>query len=156
MAKYKYGDRVRLNGYSGKVVSVFPDANGDYICKVEFDDGTKAEIPEYNLRPALNVSFKNVKPPSGAYKTVKLTTPIKHININITISKDGIEFKDYCPVCKNPYHTIPHPIHGAKEMWSDCLTCGKTKEQIEEEKCKPISKEINDDYDDYDDFGFYS
>ena len=150
MAKYKYGDRVKYNGKNCKVGVINKDVNGDYIYSVVFDDGTRTVIPESQVNPASNINLANVGPAAGTCRTIKLNQPIKYISINIKLS----DLKESCPVCKNTYQTMPHPIHGAKIMWSDCLTCNKTKEQIESEKhtIKTLSKEIEDDCDD---FGFY-
>lgn len=34
---------------------------------------------------------------------------------------------EMCKICKNPYHKS----FGSKAIWFDCLTCKKTKEEID-------------------------
>lgn len=138
MAKYRYGDRVTVNGKRGKVGLIHTDSSGDYIYNIRMDDGTLEMATENHVRPV------------GTHLTIKCTQPIKHFNINITVGKHGIV--ERCPICRSDYHTVSHPIHGDKEIWSDCLKCNKTKEQIEIEIKQPKPKEIeNED----DDFGFF-
>lgn len=42
---------------------------------------------------------------------------------------------EICKICKNPYHKS----FGSKAIWFDCLTCKKTKEEIEAISCEESS-----------------
>lgn len=114
------------------------------------DDGTKVMTNDSHLKPVFRSSSTTAK--QHAINTIISNTKIPYFQI-AEIKVVGV--KDSCPVCKNEYQTIDHPIHGAKIQWSDCLTCKKTKEQLEAEE-----KEWKGDKDEvdknYGDFGFYN
>lgn len=143
MAKYKFGDRVRANSKNGKVVSALKGISGEYIYRVKFDDGTSSRHSESHVRRSLSVNFNNVK--------TKMPS-VKFSFGEITLD----DFQETCPVCRNEYYMMENPILGARGgIWMDCLTCNKTKEQLEVEEKQ--WKEINNDIkDNSDDFGFYN
>lgn len=48
-----------------------------------------------------------------------------------------------CPFCQNKYHKVESPFLGKKEIWEDCIKCGKTKETILEEYKQKDSNETS-------------
>lgn len=115
MALYKYGDKVKVktNGsYKiGKVISVKGDIYNGIMCTVDFDNPPvlvpqKMDLPESFLEPH---------------------------DEKINVFGHWIDTDDVCPICRQNWHKIEHPIHGGKIVWRDCLKCKKTKEQLMKE-----------------------
>lgn len=50
---------------------------------------------------------------------------------SLTFIQEEKNMNNSCPVCKNTYKITEHPVHGKKEIWRDCLKCGKTAEALE-------------------------
>ena len=126
MPKYKYGDRVQVNGHAGTVKSVRTSSSGGYECTVYFDDPNL--IP-----PFMEVPENHIKPYYGGTKKYEYDNRFSYKRI--------MNGSEYCPVCNTKWHTIEHPIFGKKQVWKDCLKCKKTQEQIME------SKNVNHNYD---------
>ena len=115
MAKYKYGDRVRVrtNGTHkiGKVVNITGNSYSGYTCTVDFDNPPvvvpqQMDFPEYQLE---------------MYE--EKTNVFGH----------WINTGEICPICKEKWHIIESPMFGKKEIWIDCIKCKKTKKQIMKE-----------------------
>ena len=146
MARFKYGDYVQANGYKAKVISIWSNHNGDYICRVRFTDGSEQEYPEIHLKPAVINKPTSCVPPSSARPaksmtmsgTAKVTLNGRDIalpdSIDLTI-KVPKNFKKYdndetCPLCGDPWHWIPSPFRGMKEIWYDCTRCNLSRKDI--------------------------
>jgi len=117
MPKFKFGDKVIVNGVKGAVVSLWIDLSGDYIYRVRVNNSLDVEYPENHLRPD--------KP------KVKFMVGGQMVANAYGFARNNPEVN--CPICKERWKIQEHPIHGSKELWYDCIKCSKTREQIEEE-----------------------
>ena len=115
MPKFKYGDRVKVttNGTDkiGKVISVKGNSYSGYTCTVDFDNPPvlipqQMDFAEYQLE---------------MYE--ERTNVFGH----------WVDTDKNCPICKEKWNKMEHPIHGKKIIWNDCLKCKKTKEQLMKE-----------------------
>lgn len=119
MPKYKYGDKVQVNGHKGTITRIVRKHSGDYICTVTFDDPNL--IP-----PFMDFPENHIKPDHSSRPKYEYDRRFSYRSI---MNKDR-----YCPICSTEWHRVEHPIHGKKEIWEDCLKCNKTKEDIMETK----------------------
>jgi hypothetical protein len=111
MPKFKFGDRVIVNGNKGQVVSVYKDFNGDYTCRVRFDDRNL-------LPPEMDYPENHVKPDpddydyffGGYYKKAPAY----------------VDTNKYCPVCKTAWAETKFN----NKIWYDCNKCKKKKEEL--------------------------
>ena len=142
--KYKFGDRVEVNGHKGKITSVYQRTNNPgYICTVTFDD-TKL-IPN-------RMDFKE--------------EVIKMVGENI---QSDTELKCNCGTEKT-YGKVPVNGHSHYcDLVTKKNTGSKLKVEFKKEDVKPPGAYSNDPYedlldqfelmlgsdDDDDDFGFY-
>lgn len=157
MARWKYGDIVKINGVKVKVASVWSNSSGDYIYRLRFDDGSEGEYPENHIKPVINANFSSTKPPTSMHpaqsvrsKSKVMTGSKAKIRINgkemefASNVSFGVGFKKYdndvtCPLCGDEWHVIPSPFRGMKEMWYDCTRCNLSRDNIKKQL------ETNDD-----------
>jgi len=115
MPIYKYGDRVKIetNGTwkIGTVISVRGNVFSGYTCMVDFD-----------------------KPPELIPQQMEFQegwlTPHED---KVQVFGHWLNPNEVCPICREKWHTIDHPIHGKKVIWKDCLKCKKTREELMKE-----------------------
>lgn len=114
MPIYKYGDRVKVRSGSGPhigtVISVRGNVFNGYTCIVKFDN-------------------QQLIPPQMEFPESWL----EDYDDKINCWGHWVNPKKVCPICRNEWHVMEHPIFGKKEIWKDCLKCKKTMEEIMKE-----------------------
>jgi hypothetical protein len=100
MPKFKFGDRVEVSGHRCVVRSVRTDTKGNYHYVVRWDN-------------------EHLIPREDEYGEIFLNEILKLYNRFINTDT-------YCPVCENKWHKTAY----GSNVWFDCLTCNKKKEDI--------------------------
>ena len=112
MSIFKYGDRVKVNTNGtdklGKIISIRGNTYVGFTCVVDFDS-PPILIPQ-------QMEFAEEDLVLCGRKS--------------TMFNRQVDTNKYCPVCSESWHEVESPIHGSKEIWTDCLKCNKTKEEL--------------------------
>jgi hypothetical protein len=108
----KYGDKVKLDGEEGKVISIWMDFLNRRMAKVEFDDKAFPDYVDYEA----NIESKNTygKSTSESWGTIE-----RRYHYTRDTNK-------YCPRCDTPWKVTKWE----RCVWYDCLRCNKRKEDL--------------------------
>jgi hypothetical protein len=116
MMKFTQHDRVKYNGKKGRVVTGWVSVTGKPKYRISLDDGTSLEVVEEKLE-------LDDSDPWGIAK------------YNINPHNDP----ERCPKCYNKWKETKF----GNNVWYDCVTCKKTKEEIMKSKSKEKEVEID-------------
>ena len=114
MSFFKYGDRVIVSGHKATVISVYTNIDGDYFCKVRFEDKNlipnEMDYPDSFLK--FDFDYHEHDYFFGGYYPKRRKPPI--------------DVEKFCPECGTPWTQTKFN----NKIWYDCGKCKKKKEEL--------------------------